>query len=179
MEVFAMLCNGIVVALAGPVLIGTGPAAPAEAGVLPAYYRIWRALGKDELKGVPEARKELVASLRAAAKGEPAGLPERERALRARVLASSLKAAGKLDAGDLKKAREGFGALSGELRKLVEAFPGEWDAYVVYCDMARKSWLQDTPKVLNPYYGSSMAGCGSILRRPGKGSGKGVEGPRP
>jgi hypothetical protein len=32
--------------------------------------------------------------------------------------------------------------------------------------MAKKSWLQDTPKVLNPYYGAAMATCGSVIHKP-------------
>jgi len=139
-----------------------------ETSFLPAYFRIWKALGKDELKGVPEAKKELVSILQASAKTPPKGIADKDRDRRGKLLALAQAAASKLDVADLKKTREGFGALSGDLRKFVEGFPAEADAFVVYCDMAKQSWLQDTPKVLNPYYGSSMSGCGSVIHKPGK-----------
>ncbi len=143
------------------------PNATARGGFLSPYFAIWRALGKDELKGVPEAKKALTSALRAALKTAPKGTGDRDRARRAKLLASAEAAASKIETSDLKKAREGFGVLSGELRKLVEAFPAEADAYVVYCDMAKKGWLQDTPEVLNPYYGASMATCGKVVHKPG------------
>jgi len=154
----------------------TGGKKKVETSFLLAYFRVWKALGKDELKGVPEAKKDLVSALQASAKTAPKGLAEKDRVQRGKLLASAQAAASKLDVADLKKAREGFGALSGDLRKFVEGFPAEADAFVVYCDMAKKSWLQDTPKVLNPYYGASMSDCGSVVHKPGKGSTKAGEG---
>ena len=142
------------------------------AGLLGGYFKIWKALGNDELNGIAAAREELVAALSAASKAPPAGIGEKERELWAKLLAAASKEAREVDAKDLKKAREAFGALSIDLRKLLEAFPADLDAYVVYCDMAKKSWLQDGPKVLNPYYGASMAGCGRVVHRPGGPAGK-------
>ncbi|MDP8226960.1 MAG: DUF3347 domain-containing protein [Candidatus Celaenobacter polaris] len=34
---------------------------------------------------------------------------------------------------------------------------------VVYCSMAPGSWLQTGKEIMNPYYGSSMLHCGSIV----------------
>jgi Cu(I)/Ag(I) efflux system membrane fusion protein len=159
----------MVTSLVGPALVVvSGLAIAPPAPFLSGYFKIWRALGSDSLKGIPEARTELLSALDAAAKAPPADLGAGDRDRRARMLAAARKAAAALDASALKKARDGFGALSGELRKLVEAFPAEASAYVVYCDMAKRSWLQDGPKVLNPYYGASMAGCGTVVRRPGR-----------
>ena len=142
------------------------------AGLLGGYFKIWNALGKDEMKGIAAAREELVAALSAASKAPPAGIGEKERDLRARILATAVEDARKIEARDLKTAREAFGTLSVDLRKLLESFPADLDAYVVYCDMAKKSWLQDGPKVLNPYYGASMAGCGRVVHRPGGPAGR-------
>ena len=137
-----------------------------EETLLSSYFAIWKALGKDELKGVPEAKRALVTKLQAALKAAPKALGDAERERRRKILGTAEAAASKLDPSDLKRAREGFGALSRELRKFTEAFPAEADAYVVYCDMAKKSWLQDTPRVLNPYYGAAMATCGSVIHKP-------------
>jgi hypothetical protein len=167
-----MFASMIVVAMLGAAGPGQGQAKDAEKGFLPPYFKIWKALGKDELAGVPEAKKDLVSALEAAEKAPPKDLAGKRAAERATLLASARAAASKLEISDLKKARDGFGPLSADLRKLVEAFPAEADAYVVYCDMAKQSWLQDSPKVLNPYYGSSMSGCGSVVHKPGKGSPK-------
>jgi Cu(I)/Ag(I) efflux system membrane fusion protein len=35
---------------------------------------------------------------------------------------------------------------------------------VVYCSMAKGSWLQREPEVLNPYHGSEMLHCGEFVR---------------
>ncbi len=34
---------------------------------------------------------------------------------------------------------------------------------VVYCPRVRKSWLQAKGAVTNPYYGSSVLPCGSVV----------------
>ncbi|MBI4605496.1 MAG: DUF3347 domain-containing protein [Planctomycetes bacterium] len=139
---------------------------PAQPGLLAAYFKIWRGLGEDDLRDLDKARKDLVAALGAAIKAPPEKLAARERDRRAMLLEATRREAEKLEIADLKKARAGFGALSDELRKLVKALPQEADAYVVRCDMAKKSWLQDSPKVLNPYYGQSMTDCGRVIRKP-------------
>ncbi|MBI4583541.1 MAG: DUF3347 domain-containing protein [Planctomycetes bacterium] len=118
------------------------------------------------MKGIPEAKKELASALEALSKKAPKGLSPKNKDQRSKALEAALAAASKLDGSDLKNARQTFGALSAELRKFVEAFPAEVDAYVLYCDMAKKSWLQDSSKVLNPYYGSAMSECGKVVRKP-------------
>ncbi len=35
---------------------------------------------------------------------------------------------------------------------------------VVYCDMAKASWLQEKGPVRNPYYGSKMLRCGDVVK---------------
>lgn len=34
--------------------------------------------------------------------------------------------------------------------------------FVQYCPMAKASWLSNEEKIVNPYYGSSMLGCGVV-----------------
>lgn len=35
--------------------------------------------------------------------------------------------------------------------------------YVVYCSMAKGSWLQKGKEIRNPYYGHQMLSCGEIV----------------
>jgi len=134
--------------------------------ILSAYFKIWKALGKDELKGVSKAKEELILALNSAKKNAPEGLSKKELEKRSKILAQIGFNAAKLELDSIKKTRDGLGLVSKDLRSFVEMFPGEADAYIVYCDMAKKSWLQDTPEVLNPYYGASMERCGRVVHRP-------------
>jgi hypothetical protein len=34
---------------------------------------------------------------------------------------------------------------------------------VAYCPMARKSWLQKSGTIQNPYYGTAMSDCGRFV----------------
>ena len=140
--------------------------AKVEAGFLKPYFSIWRDLAKDQVAGVAEARKHLISSLDAMLKAPPAGLGAKGRVLRAKLLTAARREAQGLEVGDVKKARAGFGRLSAELVNLVEKLPQEGDAYVLYCDMAKKGWLQDSARVLNPYYGASMLACGRVTHEP-------------
>ena len=36
--------------------------------------------------------------------------------------------------------------------------------YVMFCSMAKASWLQKDKPVRNPYYGASMPACGEIIQ---------------
>ncbi len=63
---------------------------------------------------------------------------------------------------DLANAREIFYEISKSMVRLNELRAGE-RLRVVYCPMAKKSWLQREEKIVNPYHGSSMGGCGEIV----------------
>lgn len=65
----------------------------------------------------------------------------------------------------LKEYRDAFNALSKPLALWISLRkpPG---VYVVYCPMAKASWLQDSEEVANPYYGNSMLRCGEIVSQP-------------
>lgn len=80
---------------------------------------------------------------------------------RADQLAISEKAAALEKAEDLKAARLAFAALSDEVIKYREARCCERPA-VAYCSMEKKSWLQPTGEIGNPYVDASMRKCGEI-----------------
>jgi hypothetical protein len=105
-------------------------------------------------------------ALRAAATAVTAA-PEPELQPLAAELAAPLQQAEDLD---LVAARVAFKQVSSAAERLFEiARPravaaGNGTLYVQHCPMAEADWLQLTPAVRNPYYGSSMLECGSVRR---------------
>ena len=67
------------------------------------------------------------------------------------------------EAKDLTTSRAAFGELS-EAMLAIESASGEVNVRVAYCPMAQKSWLQEDGLVANPYFGSKMLRCGSLVR---------------
>ena len=67
-------------------------------------------------------------------------------------------------AKDLVAARTSFGALSDAMIAYRELVAGE-APNVAYCPMAKQSWLQSGKEIANPYYGSKMLRCGSIVSK--------------
>lgn len=107
------------------------------------YEAIRVALSGDELKGVAEHATKL------------APMAEALGGAGARKAADGLAAA-----GDIKVARERFGALSTALLPKFKA--AALDGVFLYtCGMVNQSWAQRGEKVQNPYMGKSMATCGS------------------
>lgn len=75
-------------------------------------------------------------------------------------------------AKDLKAAREAFKALSRPVVMWASMSKPE-GLSVMYCSMAKGSWLQSDTAVRNPYYGKSMLACGEIIEGAGKGKASG------
>ncbi len=128
--------------------------------ILTSYLKIHGALAGDTTKGVAAAAKSIA---KAAPKlngktvvGEHAahykGLPGK--------IEKAAKALGK--ASSLEQAREAFKELSKPMAMWgTMSKPTGID--VVFCSMAKGSWLQKRGKVLNPYYGKSMLHCGEVV----------------
>ena len=113
------------------------------------YERIRVALAQDTTKGIaPEATA--LSPLARDMAGEAAGRA-----------ATSLA-----QAKDIEAAREQFGVLSEALvPKFLEAgLPGV-EGFV--CSMKQKRWVQRSDKADNPYYGRSMATCGTPIKGSG------------
>lgn len=70
-------------------------------------------------------------------------------------------------AKNIKAMRSAFGDMSKPMA-MWTSLNKPADTYVVYCPMAKKSWLQDSDEVANPYYGSEMPECGEIVSSPDK-----------
>ena len=75
-----------------------------------------------------------------------------------------------VQANDINEMRDVFKSLSAKLIKVASAFNGyDSPIYVQYCPMADHNkggfWLSRQETILNPYFGRSMLGCGSTVRK--------------
>ncbi len=148
----------------------SAPPAAADAGllafdasmapILQSYLQAHEALANDTTKGVQAAAKrisDLSADLKGATvAGEHAThyrqLPERIGRAAATLAAAT----------DLATARAAFKELSKPMAMWgTMSKPAAVD--VVFCSMARGSWLQSEGAVRNPYYGAKMLRCGQVV----------------
>ena len=114
------------------------------------YITVQGALAQDSLKGVSAAATAMAKAIQA----------DSMRMLSPKV---AQQAEALAQARDLVTARNAFKSLSDSLIQYLKAQnvpPGSY--YVVYCPMAKASWLQTGKTILNPYMGASMAHCGQI-----------------
>jgi hypothetical protein len=118
------------------------------------YYGIQKSLAEDSTKGVSQSAAviEQLSRETAAKESKP-------------QLAAIFKAAAKLQAGDLENARKEFGELSDGLIAYLKSSGAKRNPpYQFYCPMLKKNWLQPDKQPRNPYYGSSMLGCGELVQ---------------
>ena len=150
MKTIALLCT-----MALAVAASAGPVRPPADALLEKYFVIQKGLASDSLNAVAASAADIVKISREAAAKEPKA--------KAQLLAVSA-AASKLNAADMKSARNGFGELSGSLIDYLKASGANRNPpYQWYCPMMKKSWLQPDKAVRNPYYGSSMPKCGELV----------------
>lgn len=151
---------------AAPVRPADAPTAFAE--IMDHYEDVRQALSYDTIDGVAENARaihavgqSLESSFSAAAAGVAADHGERTRELLPEIVgaASDLAAA-----ADLGAARDAFYALSKPLVRYRFGVEGE-RPMVLYCPMAKRSWLQPEGEIGNPYHGRSMPTCGEIVER--------------
>lgn len=136
--------------------------------VMPDYEQIRRALAADSTTGISERAAELrksLESLQADLTADRAGVPADELPEVEALLPQLLEAARTLEKAEgLKASRDAFYALSKPLVRWRQA-AGQGPE-VVYCSMAKRSWLQpEGEEVGNPYHGEAMGGCGEVVSR--------------
>lgn len=69
------------------------------------------------------------------------------------------------DAKDLSVQRKAFSNLSNNMSVLAGQFKlSDNPIYQQYCPMAKAYWLSNEKEIKNPYYGSSMLSCGSVIK---------------
>ncbi len=130
------------------------------APVLQGYLKVQQALAKDSMSGIKKAAKSIA---RASKKLDSASVKGKHAAHYRDLPAKIESAANALgQAKDLEQARGALKKLSmpmamwGTMSK-----PAGVD--VVFCSMAKASWLQKQGDVQNPYYGQSMLSCGEVV----------------
>jgi hypothetical protein len=130
------------------------PALPEQ--LLEHYYIIQKSLASDSLAGISAAAAQISKLSRAAAAKDSPAKPQ---------LTALANAAAKLEATDLKSARNGFGYLSDGLIAFMKATQAKSNPpFQFYCAMVKKNWLQTDKQTRNPYYGSSMLTCGELVQ---------------
>ncbi len=121
---------------------------PPVKAVLTNYFKIQVALAEDLLKGVPETANAIAKITK----------EDTTKSLSPDV-AKQAEAVAK--AKDLEASREAFKPLSKSLIKyLAEHKVNSNSCDEFFCHMAEASWLQEETETMNPYFGTSMPGCG-------------------
>lgn len=65
---------------------------------------------------------------------------------------------------DIKKQRDQFANLSSNMTALAKAVKlSSQPVYQVYCPMKKAAWLSNEQTIKNPYYGSAMLSCGTVV----------------
>jgi len=111
----------------------------------PKYESVRLALVDDDPSGAAKRAKELAASARASGQD---------------LVAS--KASDVASAGDLETSRRAFAELSDAMIAYRSKSNEKPKPVVVYCSMAKQSWLQPKRDISNPYLDASMQTCGEI-----------------
>ena len=149
--------------LAGSALAGPSPKESFDQAMQPIlkdYLALQDRLAADSNATVKESaariRKEASALDAAGIKGEHAD--------HYRKIAASLQSSATAleKAPDLAAAREAFKKLSQPMA-MWQAMAAPKAVDVVYCPMAKASWLQPRGEIRNPYYGSKMLRCGEVV----------------
>ncbi len=168
--VLAALLSSGAAALAGP-----GPGAFDESmyAIMAGYLKIQEQLAADSIEGVAEEAQSLAAK----ASGLDASHVGGEHAAHYKGLPIALEKAARAlgEASSIEEAREAFEDLSRPMAMwaTVSRPPG---VSVVFCSMAKASWLQREGEVRNPYYGKAMLNCGEIMSEAGHSAGPAEDG---
>ena len=67
------------------------------------------------------------------------------------------------EAQDVEKQRNVFNSLSKGVYELIKASKPTEAVYYQYCPMKKMNWLSKENTIKNPYYGSQMLSCGSVV----------------
>ncbi|HXK62284.1 MAG TPA: hypothetical protein PLP42_20555 [Acidobacteriota bacterium] len=120
------------------------------------YLQIHDALARDTTEGVDVAARKIVSLASQAQKKSVGG--------QSPDYAAIGRAAAGLQGKKLEQARAQFHELSKPIIAELKRNPASSKPVFTYtCSMAKKSWVQGTKEIRNPYYGSSMLKCGEPL----------------
>lgn len=128
--------------------------------ILKSYLAIQGALAGDSIKGVHAAAKRIAADVKELDANSVTG----EHAMHYKDLPTKLgrAAAAVAAATDIAAARAAFKELSKPMA-MWGTMSKPKGVVVMFCSMAKGSWLQKKGDTRNPYYGSKMLGCGEVV----------------
>ncbi|MFC1610471.1 DUF3347 domain-containing protein [Myxococcota bacterium] len=160
----AVLVNAVaaVLLIAMPAIAHAGAGAfdKAMQPILAEYLKIQVALAGDTMAGIKTAATTIEKQVAKLDVGSVTG----EHAAHYKGIPAKLKAAAAVLRGtsEIESARNAFKELSKPLAMWgTMSKPKGID--VVFCSMAKGSWLQKRGEVRNPYYGASMLTCGEVV----------------
>lgn len=132
------------------------------------YLGIQTALAGDSIEGVAASAVAIAKSTAALAEdfdAHQAGIDAVDADRLIKLLPDLQAAAVALSKTEtLDAARAAFGGLSDAMVSYRNLASGE-RPHVAFCPMVKKSWLQNGKTIANPYYGSAMLHCGSIVEK--------------
>jgi hypothetical protein len=135
-----------------------------SSGFLRPYFEIRSLLAQDKVKGLDKLSKSLANDTSKFRKKLASSSKDKVAAEQITEQLDALKnietAASAMETGNLESARESFKGLSRNVLNYVKSYGCGGPVYSFYCDMVKESWLQETDKIGNPYYGSKMLKCG-------------------
>lgn len=150
----------VVIATSSLLLAGTERFDSAMQPILEEYLKIHETLTQDKIDGATRAAAQIVILSKALDAETVTGEHQGD----FKDLPTKIKRA----AQDLEKQkdigpmREAFKALSKPMA-MWASMSRPKDVYVMYCPMAKSSWLQKDKAIRNPYQGQEMLTCGEIV----------------
>ena len=126
--------------------------------IMQPYEWIRLRLLNDSTEGIVEHAESLRKTASAAAEASAADEEVRPLLKKISGFAKELAAA-----EDIEASRQAFYEISKMLVQFRSKLSGDDLPSVMYCPMARRSWLQLDDEIGNPYHGQSMAACGNVV----------------
>lgn len=129
--------------------------------VVKSYLEIKNALASDNSKAANDAAKKFTENI----KNINAGQMDAKQKSVWQKYAEKLRFDGQHigESTDIKHQREHFGSLSANMFTVLKALKAnEMVLYEQYCPMAKKTWLNETATIKNPYLGKEMPTCGVV-----------------
>lgn len=129
--------------------------------IFDAYFAIKDALVKTNATTATAKASELLNAIKAL---KVETLKMEQQATVTKVLPSIMDAAKKIsETKDISKQRGTFKALSKNMHEIIPVYAAKETLYYQYCPMQDANWLSKDKTIKNPYYGSQMLSCGSVV----------------
>lgn len=152
----------LMIAFTGSALLHAGTEAFDKAmyPILGEYLKIQEALAADKTEGVKAAAEQMAIL----ADNVDTGTVTGEHATHYKDLPMKIKTAAQAlaQAKEIAGMREAFKPLSRPMA-MWGTMSKPRGIYVVYCPMAKGSWLQQGKEIRNPYHGDQMLHCGEVV----------------